>query len=155
MSSNLNSKQFSNLLIFSFFEGRKRWIGILLMIAMPNIFKSITKMHQFILSYIYPRIVSVILTQKMDKEGKSINNFSYKSMCWYIILKYGSDQKALICEGDSTKRNEQIHRSVYKKIPNYFPNSSINITHNGVRISISFYRTAESKNICNCQILQL
>lgn len=148
MSSNINSKQFSNLLMFSLFEGRRRWMGILLIIAMPNIAKSINKIRNLILSYMYPKMVSVMLTQKKDKEERYISNFSYKSMCWYIISKYGEDQKSLICESDLIKRNEQMHHNVYKKIPSYFPNSSINVVHNTAEIVISFSRTSGANNIC-------
>ncbi len=129
--------QFSSVIIFSFFEGKNRWIGLLLMMFIPYVSSIMNKIYLKILSLWYKDLVSIFLKQRENKDGMRLSNFSYTAMCWYCINNHSEKQKSLLCEGDSLKTNEKINNKS-KRIPDYLPNNNFILNHQGEEIKIFF-----------------
>lgn len=142
----MKTQQFSSFLILSLFEGKQKWIGIMIMMFIPYITEILRSIKNKILNWYYPSTVSVKFVQKTDKNGVIIENFTYKAICWYTISKHYIEQKSLICEYDSVKNNENIG-GVAKKIPVYIPNNSYTVIYDNMKIVMSFGGSAEVKHI--------
>lgn len=134
----MKTAQFSSILILSFFDGKQKWIGLVVMMIIPYISKTLNWLWGKFLSWYYPTTVTITLCQKTNKDGVPLANISYRAMCWYTITKHCEKQKALLCEGDSIKKNEKIGNS-HKRIPDYSPNNSFDLSYEGSVITISFF----------------
>lgn len=93
--------QLNNFVIFSFFDGKDKWKGILLMMVFPYINQYVKKIYYWVLDNYFNEVEkSITLTVKTDKGKPVTHNPSYSAVCWYSE-KYLSDK--LICEEHSKK----------------------------------------------------
>lgn len=141
------NNQLNSLIIFSLFEGKNKWIGLLIMSLIPYINILLKYIWANILKLWYRNKISVILKRKENKDGVVIDNFSYTSLCWYTISEYCDNQKSIVCEDDYIKRSEKLNNNKHRRLPNYIPNNSYNIKFNNYNIKISFSESKDSKII--------
>lgn len=120
--------QVSSLLIFTFFTGKDRWIGLIILFVYPKLLEYLKTIYTMIERWWYPKTFSVTLDKTKNKDGEYTENISYDAMCWYCIDKYCSKQSGLVAKSDITKYNEKIGIS-YRRVPKYNPINSITVQY--------------------------
>jgi len=143
-----NPNNINNFLIFSLFEGEKRWIGILIMMLLPYIAVYINKYWSKFIIWWYPKQTTIVLRHQSNFKATSSSNkdvpvsgaspnFSYKAVCWYILKDGIQQQKFISSDRHSVKQNEYVG-SYRKRIPVYDPNDPVQLTYKGYLLNISF-----------------
>jgi len=130
--------QHISILIFSLFDGKDRWKGILFMLLFPYINNYIKYIYEWIKKLFYNKKSSIVLSVLHDKGKILTNNPSYKAVCWYSE-KYVYEK--LICEEHTSLNKKRIQQ------PIYYSNDTINFIYKNINIEISFIISENEKRL--------